>query len=78
MEKIVKASIDGRKSAFFSAYDIKDENLIKEIDELFNRINEFGEGCTDSTQFETAFITSTLNTEYINLFTRLLSLVNQL
>ena len=70
MDKIVKASIDGRKSAFFSAYEIKDEGLIKEIDELFNRINEFGEGCKDSTQFETAFMTSPLNTEYINLFTK--------
>ena len=70
MNQIVKTSIDGRKSAFFSAYEIKDENLIKEIDELFNRIIEFGEGCTDSTQFETAFATSPLNTEYINLFTK--------
>ena len=70
MDSIVKASIDGRKAAFFSAYEIKDENLIKEINELFNKINEFGEGCSNSTQFETAFATSPLNTEYINLFTK--------
>ena len=70
MDSVVKASIDGRKTAFFSAYDIKDENLIKEIEELFNRIYEFGEDCKDSMQFETAFATSPLNTEYINLFTK--------
>ena len=70
MDSVVKASIDGRKTAFFSAYDIKDDNLIKEIDELFNRISEFGEDCKDSMQFETAFATSPLNTEYINLFTK--------
>ena len=70
MDSVVKASIDGRKTAFFSAYDIKDDNLIKEIDELFNRIYEFGEDCKDSMQFETTFATSPLNTEYINLFTK--------
>lgn len=70
MDNIVKTSIDGRKSAFFSAYEIKDENLIKEIDELFNKIYEFGEGCSNSTEFETSFATSPLNTEYINLFTK--------
>ena len=70
MNDIVKMSIDGRKNAFFSAYDIKDESLIKEIDELFNKIYEFGENCSNSTEFETSFATSPLNTEYINLFTK--------
>lgn len=70
MNDIVKMSIDGRKTAFYSAYEIKDESLIKEIDELFNKIYEFCEDCKDSMQFETAFATSPLNTEYINLFTK--------
>lgn len=70
MNDMVKMSIDGRKNAFFSAYEINDENLINEINDLFKRIEDFGKDCTDSMQFETAFATSPLNTEYINLFTK--------
>ena len=70
MNDMVKMSIDGRKNAFYSAYEINDENLINEINDLFKRIEDFGKDCTDSMQFETAFATSPLNTEYINLFTK--------
>ena len=70
MNDMVKMSIDGRRNAFFSAYEINDDNIKKEIDELFTKIEEFGKDCKDSTQFETAFATSPLNTEYINLFTK--------
>ncbi len=70
MNDMVKMSIDGRKNAFFSAYEINDENLINEINDLFKRIEDFGKDCTDNMQFETAFATSPLNTEYINLFTK--------
>lgn len=69
MNDIVKMSIDSRRNAFFSAYEINDENLINEIDELFSKIYEFGETCS-STDFETKFLSSSLNTEYINLFTK--------
>ncbi len=70
MNDIVKMSIDGRKNAFYSAYEINDDNIKKEIDELFDKIYDFGKDCKDSTQFEVAFATSPLNTEYINLFTK--------
>jgi hypothetical protein len=70
MNDMVKMSIDGRKNAFYSAYEINDDSIKKEIDELFNKIYDFGKDCTDATQFETAFATSPLNNEYINLFTK--------
>lgn len=67
MDKMVKSSIDARKGAFSTAYELNDA-MEKEIEELFNRINELGETCTDAIDFETKFASSPLNTEYTNLF----------
>ena len=71
MNDLVKTSIESRKTAIFNGYEITDENLINKIEELFKRINEFGETCTDNMDFETKFATSQLNQEYINLFTEI-------
>lgn len=73
MNEIVKNSIETRKQAFTCAYNITDQLLIKKIDDLFNRINELGEGCEDAAEFETKFASSQLNQEYINLFTEVAS-----
>lgn len=69
MDKIVQASIDARKNAFISTYNITDNTIIKKIEDLFNKINELGEICNDSVEFETKFASSPLNQEYISLFT---------
>ena len=69
MDQIVKSSIDGRKQAFYTAYNITDKELIEKIEELFTRINEFGEECSDAGEFETRFQSSPLNKEYIDMFT---------
>ena len=63
MNDLVKTSIEGRKNAIFSAYNVTDQNIIDRIDELFNRINEFGESCVDNMDFETNFsaVAATLN-----------------
>ena len=71
MNELVKNSIECRKTAIFSAYNIEDQSLIEEIDSLFNRINEFGKNCTDSMDFESKFANSKLNQEYIELFTKI-------
>lgn len=71
MNDLVKTSIESRKTAIFNGYEITDENLINKIEELFKRINEFGETCTDNMDFETKFATGQLNQEYINLFTKI-------
>ncbi len=68
MDSIVKQSIDGRRMAFSSAYKLTDVYK-KKVDELFKRIEEFGEGCSDAMDFETKFATSPLNKEYMDLFT---------
>ena len=73
MDSIVKSSIDARKSAFTNAYNITDANLLKKIDDLFIKINELGERCLDASAFETAFASSPLNQEYIDLFTEVAS-----
>lgn len=71
MDSLVKNSIDSRKQAFYSAYEIKDESLIEKVEDLFRRIEEFGESCQDATDFETRFASSSLNQEYIQLFTEI-------
>ena len=68
MNEYVKGSIDARKQAFSSAYELTDVYK-KKIDELFKRIEDFGKGCTDAMDFETKFMASPLNKEYTDLFT---------
>lgn len=71
MNDLVKNSIESRKNAVYSAYDITDQGIIQKIENLFKRINEFGENCSDSLDFENKFASSELNQEYIQLFTEI-------
>ena len=68
MNEYVKTSIDGRRMAFSSAYELTDVYK-KKVDELFKRIEEFGNNCSDAMDFETKFASSPLNKEYTDLFT---------
>ena len=72
MNEYVKQSIDGRRMAFSSAYELTDVYK-KKVDELFKRIENFGKDCTDAMDFETKFMASPLNQEYTNLFTEVAS-----
>ena len=69
MNNLVKSSIDARKNAIFNGYEITEQTILDKIDEVFKKINEFGENCVDSADFETKFASSPLNQEYISLFT---------
>lgn len=69
MEATVKNTIDARKNAFSSAYVLTDK-LSREIDDLFKKIYDFGEQCSDVMDFESKFQSSPLNKEYIDLFTK--------
>ncbi len=71
MDNIVKQSIEARRMAFEKTYEINDEVIRKQINDLFNRIEAFGENCVDAMDFETKFSSSTLNQEYTNLFTQI-------
>ena len=62
MNEYVKQSIDGRRMAFSSSYELTDVYK-KKVDELFNRIEELGKECTDAMDFETKFMSSPLNME---------------
>lgn len=68
MEAVIKQVIDARKSAIFNSYSITDQAMIDKIDDLFKRINEFGEKYKDINQFEAEFASSSLNSEYTNIF----------
>lgn len=70
MEASVKASIDSRKSSFEMSYELTDDAR-KDIDELFTRIEEFGNSCKDAMDFEAKFASSPLNQEYIDMFTKI-------
>ena len=69
MEEYTKQSIDARYDAFFNAYEINDDYIKDDIEDLFKRIREFGESCKDIGEFEQKFASSPLNQEYIDLFT---------
>lgn len=71
MNDLVKNSIDSRKNGIYYSYNITDQKLIEKIDDLFRRIYEFGENCTDNMDFENKFASSNLNAEYIQLFTEI-------
>ena len=70
MNEYVKQSIDSRKIAFTNAYKLTDEYQ-KKVNELFNKIEDFGRECNDAMDFETKFSTSSLNQEYIDLFSEI-------
>ena len=70
MNEMVKNSIDARKNAIFSTYEVTNDKIKKEIDELFDRIYEYGKDMKDQTEFESKFSTSPLNQEYIDMFTK--------
>jgi len=73
MNEYVKNSIEMRKNSIYNLYEIDDEKIKKNIEDLFKRIDEFGVSCSDAMDFEAKFATSPLNTEYINVFTELSS-----
>lgn len=68
MNSVVKQCIDGRKMAFSSAYELTD-TYKKKVDELFQKIEDFGDSFSDAMDFETKFAASSLNKEYTDLFT---------
>lgn len=76
MNEMVKNSIEARRNAIFSSYDIKDPGLLDRIEEFFNRLNEFGAKYDDITKFETDFAASPLGKEYGELFMIINSTLN--
>ena len=73
MDEMIKQSIEARRNAFLSSYEIDDDAIKKEIDELFQKMNKLGEECKDVMEFETKFASSPLSGEYMKLFTRMAS-----
>ena len=73
MNDIVKANIEARKNAILGAYEIKEQDLLDSINDLFNRINELGESCSECGEFESKFASSSLNQEYIDIFTKIVT-----
>ena len=70
MDEMIKNSIDSRKNAIMNAYSLNDEQQ-KEVDDLFLKIENLGLESNDVGDFEAKFASSPLNTEYMDLFTKI-------
>lgn len=73
MNEILKPSIESRKTALFSCYDIKDPGNLKTIEEYFKKLEEFAKDYNDVMEFETAFASSPLSKEYSDLFVQIMN-----
>ena len=69
MNEQVKYSINARKKAIVDSYKVNAEQK-KEIDDLFLEIENLGETCKDSGEFENKLAASPLNQKYIDMFTK--------
>ena len=78
MNDLVKNSIDSRKNAILSSYNITEKSMLDKIESLFKRMYEFGESCSDAMDFENKLATSELNQEYIQLFTEIATNCSQI
>lgn len=67
MDANIRNSIDIRKKSIFDYYNVKKENILNEIDELFNKMELMGESSSDVSDFEVKFANSELNNEYLKL-----------
>ncbi len=70
MDENVRNSINARMDAIYQSYQVSEQDKLA-VEELFSRINTFGESCKDVGEFENQFQTSSLNQEYMNLFTKI-------
>jgi hypothetical protein len=73
MNDILKPSIDSRKQALFTSYDIQDPGNLKTIEDYFKRLEEFAKDYNDVMAFETAFASSPLCKEYSDLFVQIMN-----
>ena len=73
MNDIIKPSIESRKSALFSQYDIQDPGNLKTIEDYFKKLEEFAKDYNDVMAFETAFASSPLCKEYSDLFVQIMN-----
>lgn len=71
MDDMIKNSIDSRKNSIFTIYEVNDKKLLKEIDNIFEKMEDLGKSCKDVMDFETKLASSSLNQEYIELFSKI-------
>lgn len=76
MNEMVKNSVESRKTAIFSSYEITDEKLLKKIDDYFNKLNDYASKYDDVMKFETEFASSPLSKEYTDLFVEISKINN--
>ena len=68
MNDILEASVNSRKNALIQA--CTNPSLMDEINEYFERVEEFAKGCSDVADFEAKFNSSELAKEYTDLFVK--------
>lgn len=73
MNEILRPSIESRRTALFSQYDIKDPGNLQAIEDYFKKLEEFAKDYNDVMEFETAFASSPLCKEYSDLFVQIMN-----
>ena len=71
MDEYVQNSINVRRSTIYDNYHNVPPEIEAKINDIFERMMEFGEKYTDVLEFENDFALSDLNNEYIAIFTDL-------
>ena len=71
MNDILESSVNSRKNALIQA--CTNPSLMDEINEYFERVEEFAKNCSDVADFESKFAISELSKEYTDLFTKVMT-----
>lgn len=73
MNDIITSCVDSRKNALMSTCNTTDSSVLEEIDNYFERLVEFANGCSDVADFESKFAISSLAQEYTDLFVKVVN-----
>ena len=73
MNEMVKNSVESRRTALISSCNINDQDTLDKINDYFYRLEEFAKNYNDIMEFENAFASSELSSEYTNFFTSLMN-----
>ena len=72
MSDNIRPNIESRRNAIFDNYEIEDEKLLKQINDYFERLEEFASKYDDPMKFETDFASSKYAKEYSDIFTKIM------
>lgn len=70
-KEILDSCVNSRKNALLQTCN--NDEMLTEINEYFERVEEFAKNCSDVADFESKFAISELSKEYTDLFTKVMT-----